>query len=147
MLPSTSERVSASTPPHVNERIQRRTRAQVAAHASARPEHIARRLFELDREWDMERVLEANAAALSLAGLALGLTRHRAWLALPVTVGAFLLQHALQGWCPPLPVIRRLGVRTADEINCERTALKALRGDFAGLESQPPQRALDAAAR
>jgi hypothetical protein len=42
----------------------------------------------------------------------------------------FLLQHAVQGWCPPLPLLRRLGVRTADEINEERYALKALRGDF-----------------
>jgi hypothetical protein len=50
---------------------------------------------------------------------------------LPVVVAGFLLQHALQGWCPPLPVLRRLGVRTADEINQERYALKALRGDFA----------------
>jgi len=42
-------------------------------------------------------------------------------------VAAFLLQHAVQGWCPPLPVFRRLGVRTADEINDERVALKAVR--------------------
>ena len=47
-----------------------------------------------------------------------------------VGVGAFLLQHALQGWCPPLPLLRQLGVRTAEEINEERTALKTIRGDF-----------------
>ena len=43
---------------------------------------------------------------------------------------SFLLQHALQGWCPPLPLFRRLGVRTAREIARERYALQALRGDF-----------------
>ena len=57
------------------------------------------------------------------------------WLALPVGVAAFLLQHAVQGWCPPVPVFRRLGVRTAGEIDQERYALKALRGDFDDLAS------------
>ena len=48
----------------------------------------------------------------------------------PVGVAAFLLQHALQGWCPPLPVFRWYGVRTQSEIEQERYALKAIRGDF-----------------
>lgn len=34
-----------------------------------------------------------------------------------------LLQHGLQGWCPPLPVLRRLGVRTRGEIDREKYAL------------------------
>ena len=58
---------------------------------------------------DIERTLEANAASLSLIGVTLGLTVDRRWLALPVGVAAFLLQHAVQGWCPPVPVLRRLG--------------------------------------
>lgn len=32
-------------------------------------------------------------------------------------------------------MIRRLGVRTRKEIDVERHALKALRGDFGGLDS------------
>jgi hypothetical protein len=51
----------------------------------------------------------------------------------PLVVGSFLLQHAVQGWCPPLPVFRRWGVRTQPEIDYERYALKALRGDFRNL--------------
>ncbi len=50
--------------------------------------------------------------------------------ALPAIVTGFLFQHAIQGWCPPLPVLRRRGFRTAEEINQERYALKALGGDF-----------------
>lgn len=65
----------------------------------------------------------------------LALMVDRRWLALPVGVAAFLLQHAVQGWCPPVPVFRRLGVRTAGEIDQERYALKALRGDFDDLAS------------
>ena len=49
---------------------------------------------------------------------------------------ALLLQHALQGWCPPLPVFRRWGVRTAREIEEERYALKALRGDFRAVPAE-----------
>ncbi|HET9942578.1 MAG TPA: hypothetical protein VFR05_04515, partial [Terriglobia bacterium] len=41
-----------------------------------------------------------------------------------------LLQHAVQGWCPPVPLFRRLGIRTQREIDEERYALKAMRGDF-----------------
>jgi hypothetical protein len=47
---------------------------------------------------------------------------------------AFLFQHALQGWCPPVPILRRLAFRTASEIEHERYALKALRGDFSRLD-------------
>ena len=62
----------------------------------------------------------------------------------------FLLQHALQGWCPPLPLLRRLGVRTQAEIERERYALKAIRGDFAGVgtrsgrDASPVEDALEA---
>jgi hypothetical protein len=52
---------------------------------------------------------------------------------------SLLLQHAVQGWCPPLAVLRRRGVRTRREIEEERYALKALRGDFSGLPPDAPQ--------
>jgi hypothetical protein len=38
-------------------------------------------------------------------------------------VQGFFLQHAIQGWCPPLPVLRRLGFRTVQEIEEERAIL------------------------
>ena len=110
--------------------------ARDVAFYAAHPDLIDRRLARLDREWDTERTLEANAATLALAGTLLGAFRDRRFLALPAAVTAFLLQHALQGWCPPLPVIRGLGVRTAAEIERERTALKALRGDFSTVRDE-----------
>src|SRR5690606_16646712 len=94
------------------------------------PEEIDRRLKELDREWDIERALEANAAALAFTGILLGARTDRRWFLLPAAVTAFLFQHAVQGWCPPLPILRRFGFRTASEINKERYALKVLKGDF-----------------
>ena len=133
-VPPTASRVPEHTAAHVNRQIERQIEASVLYFAEHRDE-IDDRLEELDQEWDIERTLEANAASFSLLGLTLALALDRRWLALPIGVAAFLLQHAVQGWCPPVPVFRRLGVRTADEIDRERYALKALRGDFEGLSS------------
>lgn len=133
MLPSTVNRVPANTCEEINQWIQERTEENIAKYSRAGEEAIAQRLDELDEEWDIERTLEANASTISLAGLALGLTVNRRWLLLPGVVCGFLLQHALQGWCPPLPILRRLGFRTSSEIAYERYALKAMRGDFQGV--------------
>lgn len=133
MIPTTSERVPEHTADSVNEKIRRQTEANVARFSAADPIAITSRLAELDREWDIERTLEANAA--TLAALGAGLSFVNRWFALvPLVVGGFLLQHAIQGWCPPIAVFRRLGVRTQTEIDHERYALKALRGDFTGIE-------------
>lgn len=134
MIPNTTSRVSEMTSKAVNEAIGQRTTENVSRYASAGPEAIERRLVELDQEWDIERVLEANAAGITLAAIALGVIKSRKWFIMPGVVAAFLLQHAIQGWCPPLPLLRRLGFRTETEINRERCALKALRGDFCEVE-------------
>ena len=131
MLPSTVSRVPAHTAAAANELIRQRTEENIARYRKAGPAAISQRLRELDAEWDIERTLEANAATASLIGLTLGATVDRRWYLFPAVVAGFLLQHALQGWCPPLPVFRRLGIRTSYEIDYERYALKALRGDFA----------------
>lgn len=132
MLPSTTTRVERNTTDSVNWQIRQRTEENVTYFAE-NPHEIERRLHELDHEWDIERTLEANAAALSLAGVTLGATHDKRWLFLPAAVTGFLLQHALQGWCPPIIFFRRRGIRTSKEIDQERYALKALRGDFGDL--------------
>ena len=133
MIPSTVERVPQNTEEHLNEQIRRQTEDNVRRVAAKGRGAIDRRLDELDHEWDIERMLEANAATAVLIGTLLGATVNRRLFALPAIVGGFLLQHAVQGWCPPIPLFRRLGVRTASEIDHERYALKALRGDFDDL--------------
>jgi len=65
----------------------------------------------------LERVLEVNASTLALSGLILGLTKNRKWLFPAGIVLPFLLQHGLQGWCPPFTLLRRLGIRTRGEID------------------------------
>lgn len=146
MIPDTALRVQKHTAHHLNERIRQETESRISAFGS--PDKIAlinRRLAELDREWDVERVLQTNFALFSLVGLALSTKVSKRWLILALGVPAFMVQHALQGWCPPLAVLRRLGFRTSKEINEERFALKALRGDFDGADhSQDPERILRA---
>jgi hypothetical protein len=110
------------------------------AYFQNHPEGINQRLEELDGEWDVERMLETGSSALTLAGLLLGVARSRKWLLLSLTVQAFFAQHAVEGWCPPLPVLRRLGFRTDYEIEQERYALKALRGDFQKLPESSESR-------
>lgn len=154
MIPSTAHRVPESTAEYLNDEIRRSTEESIARYGAAGPQAIDRRLAELDREWDIERTLEANAATLTAVGAGLALTVDRRFALIPLVVGSFLLQHALQGWCPPLPVFRRYGVRTQTEIDYERYALKSLRGDFRGLaangeaqDSATAERALQAATK
>jgi hypothetical protein len=125
MLPATFERVPRNTAREVNRRIRQEALANLRRYRNAGPDAVRRRLDELDREWDIERAIEANAAVVALAGVALGAFVHRRFLVLPAAVGLFLLQHSLQGWSPPVPILRRLGFRTAREIFGERLALKS----------------------
>jgi len=135
MFAATATRVEEHTADHVNEQIRRQTEENIARTAAAGPEAINRRLEELDREWDMERMLQTNFATVVLVGLGLGELVDRRWHLLPAVAAGFMVQHALQGWCPPIEVFRRLGVRTQREIDHERYALKALRGDFRNLSA------------
>ena len=68
------------------------------------------------------------------------MTVSRKWLVLTGAVLGFLFQHAVSGWCPPVPVLRRLGFRTRGEIDREKFALKAMRGDFRDLPEKPAER-------
>ena len=129
MAPASARRVERNTAEEIN-RARRAEIQDSLRYPAARPREISARLAELDREWDIERAIEANAAAVSLAGLALAAFVDRRFLALPVAVAGFLLQHAVQGWCPPVPVLRRIGFRTPAEICEERCGLRMLRGEY-----------------
>jgi hypothetical protein len=143
LLPGTDERVPRNTAASVNHRIHARTLHDISRYVGADPVFIDERIRELEREWDVERALESNASAVILAGIGLSLI-NRKFLAVPVVAAAFLLQHALQGWCPPLPLLRRMGLRTSAEIHDEIIALRILRGDFLERVNYP-ERALASA--
>jgi hypothetical protein len=130
-----SDRVRNFTAAEINSHIDLETKNRLSRYVGVSSAEITSRIEELDREWDIERLLETNASALALTGLALGVLHNKKWLIIPGVVLPFLFQHAVQGWCPPLPIFRRLGVRTQKEIEREKYALKALRGDFDSNEA------------
>jgi len=132
------DRVRANTRPYLNELIDLETEKTIEYYASKPKEAINQRLVQLEQEWDIERYLEVNASSIAFLGCVLALTsRKKRWLVLPILVTGFLLQHGLQGWCPPLPLLRWMGVRTRREIDSEKIALKALRGDFDNMDKHP----------
>lgn len=133
MIANTTTRVEKHTSTNINEKIRKEMEKRLELYKNADPQLLDQRLEELDQEWDIERTLETNGSVLLLASMALGLIVNRRFLILPILIGGFCLQHALSGWCPPIEVFRRMGVRTAREIDEERVALKALRGDFSRL--------------
>jgi hypothetical protein len=139
MSTSREDRVRAHTAPEVNARIDDAMRDRLFSYSTRSDGEISARIEALDHESDIERYLEVLAPGFALTGLALGFLSDRKWFLLSGAVLAFLAQHAVQGWCPPLAVLRRMGVRTRREIDEERYALKALRGDFAGLPPDAPR--------
>jgi hypothetical protein len=128
-METTRNRVPRHTPRDINRQIQQDIESSIRYYQRHRNQ-IGRRLQELDEEWDIERAIQANAAVVSFVGLAFGVLGRSRWLMVPAMVSGFLFQHAVQGWCPPVPVLRRLGFRTSFEIEHERQALKLIRGDY-----------------
>ncbi|WP_050615097.1 YgaP family membrane protein [Bacillus testis] len=119
----TATRVERSSQDYINDEIQEEIERRIDFYKTKDKKEILDRISQLDKEWDTERVLETNASSLVIAGSILAMTVNKKWAIMPAVVGSFLLQHALQGWCPPLAIIRRAKVRTSNEINQERRAL------------------------
>jgi len=143
----TFDRVRENTAEQINRTIDLDIDARIREFATRSPEEIDQRIFQLDREWDIDQLLECNASVLAFTGLMLGMRSDRRWLILPSIVLPFLFLHAVQGWCPPVPVLRRLGFRTRQEIDREKYGLKVLRGDFSNMdESERPESAINAVA-
>jgi hypothetical protein len=127
------DRVRDHTAPAVNERIDRLTRASIDDCSDQGRDALVRRLADLDHEWDIDRALMANFALVGGTAFSVGLARYADTPLLePRRKGllyffgvqlAFLMVHAVAGWCPPAPVFRRLGFRTKGEIEAERHAL------------------------
>jgi hypothetical protein len=124
------DRVRENTSKNRNAKIDQRIIKHVAEHSYLSKDQITMRIEKLRNEWDIERALEVNASSLALTGLILGLFGSKKWFVLSGVFTAFLLQHGIQGWCPPLPVLRAMGIRTRQEIDEEIYAMKVLRGDF-----------------
>jgi hypothetical protein len=133
-----TDRIRQATDLRVQDRIDRELIERVGRYADA-PDHLlAGRIRDLEREWSIERALTLQSSSTALLGLVLAGTVSRRWHLLTLTTSAFLLQHSLRGWCPPLALHRRRGMRTQREIDLEIHMLKLLRGDFDDLAFGAP---------
>lgn len=126
----TATRVQMNSKPEMNQRVKRRIEARIKYYATTEPVELNKQINRLEEEWDTERVLETSFASVVIISSLVGYALNKKWIAVAGIAGIFMLQHALQGWCPPLATIRRAGIRTAEEISAEKFALKAMRGDF-----------------
>lgn len=127
-MATTSDRVRAHTDDEVLRRIDDTTCNDLLDQVDAPAESIERRLDQLDREWDVDRVVEAKAALTGLTGLALAASGRRSSLRLPLLAASGLLLFASRGRNLFQPLYRRAGIRSAREIENERHALLALSG-------------------
>ena len=132
VLPPTSQRVFMRTDPSTNAEIRNQTLRNLNIFKNCSETEISDRIRMLNLEWDTERVLEVNASLMVMISSYLGIKMSRIWFLVTGAVAVFMLQHAIWGWCPPLPFIRKWGIRTAEEIDAEKMALKTMRGDFNG---------------
>jgi hypothetical protein len=117
------DRVRKVTSDAINQKINKEIREEIQYYSTRSAKEIKDKINELEKEWDIERVLELNASLIALGGVLLAATHSKRWLILSGIVTGFLTQHAIQGWCPPIPLFRRLQIRTQKEIETERHAL------------------------
>lgn len=129
IFPPTSKRVTIKSDPTVNNDIRNNTISCLDTYKDASADIKTKKIKDLTNEWDIERIVETNSSAIILLASLFGLKRSK-WFLLTGVISFFVLQHALQGWCPSLPILRKLRVRTSEEINNEKTVVKMSRGDF-----------------
>ncbi len=122
--------VRAATDEDILRKIDSKIEENIRFYASQGPEAISRRIQELEQEKDIEKYLALTASSVGLGSVLLSFISGRKWLVVTGVVLGFLLNHSVSGWCPPVPVLRKLGIRTRGEIDKEKYALKILRGDL-----------------
>lgn len=129
MILAASSRTTRVTPDEAHEEALRGMEQRIRYYA-VHQDLIPQRLQALDEEWDVDRVLSAGISGLGLLGVVLAVVRRRRRFLLPALVSGLVLQYAVQGRSPLVPLLRQLGIRTRAEVEEERYALKVLRGDF-----------------
>jgi hypothetical protein len=130
------EHVRKVTSDKLNAAIDETILLNIKKYAGKSSEEISLRIKTLDKEWDIERVLDLTMSAMALCGITLSLLFSKYSIILPILLLLFFIWHSFQGWCPPVPILRFFKIRTRPEIDREKYALKAMRGDFKGLAGE-----------
>lgn len=118
------DRIRNHSPKSFTKAIDRKTESIVQSTIEKGSRAIYERLDALDKEWDIDRAIMLLFSSVVLAQLATAVKKKNGnWLLGPLIQTPFLLLHATFGWCPPMPVLRKLGFRTRFEIQAEREEL------------------------
>lgn len=120
------DRVRARTSSRVNARLDDELQGRLLDLESQGPEAMRARIEQIDREWDIDRMLIAMFPIVGGITHELGHRVHRAFSYLFRVQLGFMLSHAIVGWCPPVPVLRRLGFRTRQELDDEKHTLEGM---------------------
>lgn len=116
------DRIRDLTAEKVNVKIDLKTERTIRGVEAMGPEAVQARLKELDKEWDIDRVLMFNFSVLVFAQL-VAARKNPKWLWGPLIQTPFLFLHSTLGWCPPSLWFRPMGFRTRKEIQTERESL------------------------
>lgn len=114
--------------------IDEKVKDDIRKYAEQGREAIDQRIKELDSSWDMERTLQLNAAILVLGGILL-YKNNKKWAILSIFATAMLAQQAFAGNCGVFRFLNFFGMKSRKEIEREKFALKALRGDFDNIKN------------
>jgi len=125
-MPTTTKARIIAQQMDYNAEIDRQIEENIHNFSIESPLEIRERIEELDKEWDVERTLELNASLVALSGILLSAIGGKKWLIVPALATAFIAQHAIHGWCPPIPLLRKMNVRTRKQIAKEKFGLMEL---------------------
>lgn len=119
---SSNDRIRKHTLQRANRKIDLKAERKISQVTRGGDAAIRQRLLQLNREWDIDRVLMLNFSVLVFAQL-LAARKNKKWLWGPLIQTPLLFLHATFGWCPPMLWFRPMGFRTRFEIQQEREAL------------------------
>ncbi len=130
------DRVREHTAAVVNDKLDAKMRASIEDCISQGKDAVSARLQRLEQEWDIDRALFVKFAVVGGAAFLAGMYRYshsgpirgrrKGMLYLLGSQLGFLFLHGTVGWCPPVPVFRRLGFRTTKEIETEKAVLRQI---------------------
>jgi hypothetical protein len=107
----------------------------VRFYGSLGKEGLTERIGALEEEWDMEKFVTVTLAGMGIFGLVMGLIGSRVWRVLSWISMPLLFLYGQDKWRPSDGILKSLGLRSRKEIDEEKYALKALRGDFQKVDS------------
>ena len=102
----------------------------VRFYGSLGSQAVVDRLKALEDEPDLETVATLGLAGMGVLALVFGMLGSRLWRLLAWAVLPLIFAHARGRLAGPGEFLKTLGLRSRKEIEEEKYALKALRGDF-----------------